>query len=403
MLLNATDAILNTRAVRRYIEELARGPAPGCEEDELDLLFLTHRLLRLRRVLRGMRRRGRVRARAYPLPRRLIERRTRAGRPLPSRFLEGVDLYHESCFDSPSIPGVPVVTTIHGLAYLVRPDLAPAPFVERMTTWLERAVTGSSHFICVSETTRGELLSRFPIDPERASTIPLGVSSAFRPGDTEESRAHLLGRFRISGRFILYLGGIQPNKNIPFLLRVFARLASARGFRGALVLAGDVHYARGELEAMIDREGITGRVHILGLFPPGDPALVHLYRAAEMLLFPTLYEGWASPPLEAMACGTPVVASCISSLPETVADGGLLLDPTDEDAWIEGCRRLLYDDAWRARLTARGSARAARFPWRRTVESTWELYRRITGAPAALPAPRATAAEVGADVERVSA
>ena len=380
VLVNATDGPLSVRAVRRYVAALARGLAARPEEIELDLLFFTHRGGLVRRFVASLGPAPRTRVHWLPLPRAWADRRYRRPRPELLRLARRVDLYHETTVDHPDLAGaVPYAMTVHGLAPQVRPDICGAAFVAEKALWLERAIALTDSFIAVSETTRGEILARFAVPEERVRAVPLGVDAAFRPGDRAAARAAVGERLRIAGDYLLYVGGVQRNKNIPRLLETARALADRGVFAGDLVLAGDVQYPPEEFAALVREHSLEGRVRATGYLEPEDPFLVELYRGARLFLFPSYYEGWTSPPLEAMGCGTPVIASSASSIPETVGDAAELADPDDAEAWFEAAKRLIEDAERRAELAAKGIARARHYSWERMVEGTLAAYRAFAG------------------------
>jgi len=383
VLVNATDGPLSVRAVRRYVGALCRGLAARPDEIELDLVFFTHRGSLVRRFVASLGAARRTRVHWLPLPRAWAERRYRRPRPELLRLARRADLYHETTVDHPALGGeIPYAMTVHGLAPLVRPDLCGEAFVAEKGAWFERALALSDSFIPVSETCRGELLALFGGAEERVRAVPLGVDDAFRPGDRAAARAAVAARLGLAGDYLLYVGGVQRNKNIPRLLETARALRDRGAFTGDLVLAGDVHYSAEELAALVREHSLEGRVRTTGYLEPEDPFLVELYRGASLFLFPSYYEGWTSPPLEAMGCGTPVVASAASSIPETVGDAALLADPDDAEAWIAAATRLLGDADLRAELARRGEARARAFSWDRTVEGTIAAYRAFAGGRA---------------------
>jgi alpha-1,3-rhamnosyl/mannosyltransferase len=232
-----------------------------------------------------------------------------------------------------------------------------------------------THFLAVSETTRRELIERFALAPERVTAIPLGVDREFRPLDPAES-AELLGkRFPIRRPYALYVGGIQRNKNIVRLIEAFALAARSALSGWQLVLVGPQVWGDRETDRAIEAGRCAGTVVLTG-HQDGE-TLIRLYSAADLFVFPSLYEGWTSPPLEAMACGVPVVASRASSIPETVGDAAELVDPLDPADIARGMTKVAEDPARRAELRERGQARAAKFTWERSISATVDLYRRL--------------------------
>ncbi len=383
VLVNATDGPLSVRAVRRYVTALARGLASHPGEVELHLLFLTHHRKLVRRFVADLGPSARAQVHWIPLPRAWSDRRYRRPRAELLRLARRVDLYHETTFDHPDLGGeIPYLSTVHGLVTVVRPDLCPASFVEEKARWLEKATELSSHYLAVSATTRGEILERFDVPPDRVRAVPLGVEDVFRPGDRVAARHAVGERLGISGDYLLYVGGVQRNKNVPRIFETARALRDRGVFDGGLVLAGDVHYTADEFAELVRTHDLEGRVTTTGYLEPDDSFLIDLYRGARLFLFPTYYEGWTSPPLEAMGCGTPVVASAASSVPETVGDAAELADPDDAEAWIDAATRLLEDRAHREALCARGLARAREYSWDRMVAGTLAFYRQVAGVPA---------------------
>ncbi|MCA8961187.1 MAG: glycosyltransferase family 4 protein [Planctomycetes bacterium] len=384
VLVNATDGVLSVRAVRRYVTEMITGLGRHPDVD-LHVVFFTHHGLQVRQYLKSLPRDVEPTVHWVPVPRRIAHARHRRPRLELRRLAREVDLYHETTIDSPDFDGLPVVATIHGVCPLVAASLLDPSFVEDKRRAYERTVALSDYFAPVSETTRREFLEVFPMDRDRVRAIPLGVSESFRPRD-RDTLAPELHALSLQAPYLLYVGGIQPNKNIPRVLRTFARLRRERIFEGRLVLAGDLHYSEEDFETLLEVEGVASEVDLPGFFDPSDPHLAAIYAGASLFLFPSLYEGWTSPPLEAMASGVPVIASDTSSIPETVGDAAILCDPHDENAWVLAATRILSDRAHAERLGRRGIEHSGQYPWSRTVDATVEFYRAIldgtlVGAP----------------------
>ncbi|MEM7263939.1 MAG: glycosyltransferase family 1 protein [Planctomycetota bacterium] len=379
VLLNATDGPLSVRAVRRYVTEMVTGLGSPTSGIDLHVAFFTHRRKMVRHFLSSLPEDVTVTPHLFRLPRRVLNERHRRSRWELRRLARQVDLYHETTIDSPDFDELPVVATIHGLCPVVAPGLLGAEFAADKTAAYRRTVDRSGYFAPVSETTRGEFLEHFPVSPSRVRAIPLGVSSEFRPRCDEETMP-LLASMGIDLPYLLYVGGIQPNKNIPQVLRTFARLKREGVFEGSLVLAGDQHYSEEEFESLLDIEGLLDAIDtapdviLPGFFSPDDPRLAALYSSAKLFLFPSLYEGWTSPPLEAMASGVPVIASSCSSIPETVGDAAVTVDPQDSNAWVMAATELLTIPSRHDALREAGLSHAAQFPWSRTISRTIGFY-----------------------------
>ena len=224
--------------------------------------------------------------------------------------------------------------------------------------------------IAVSEFTRADVTDLYGLDPDKVVAIPNGVGGAFRPVADAADRVH--DRFGIDRPYVLCVGALQARKNVPLAIQAYA-LLMGRGTECELVVAGGDRGGRLDVLDAILRERLTGRVHLVGHVD--DAELPALYSGARALVFPSLYEGFGLPALEAMACGTPVIASNTTGLAEAVGDAGLTIDPHSAQELAEALGRVLNDDALRARLVAAGHARAAEYTWERAARATAEIYR----------------------------
>jgi glycosyltransferase involved in cell wall biosynthesis len=231
------------------------------------------------------------------------------------------------------------------------------------------SVRRAARVIAVSQFTRDDLIDRYHLDPAQVVAIHNGVSPRFRPDPEAAARAR--ASLGLERPFVLFVGALQPRKNAPVLLEAFARLRGHDGLE--LVLAGGDRGGLHEVRERIRELGLATRVRLLGHVP--EATLPGLYTAAELLAFPSLYEGFGLPALEAMACGTPVCASSTTGLGEAVGDGGLTFDPRSSEEIAEAMRRLLEDDQLRTSVRVSGLERAGRFTWRRAAEQTADVYR----------------------------
>jgi glycosyltransferase involved in cell wall biosynthesis len=317
----------------------------------------------------------------------LIDRRT----PIPARWFERLssrldvprlewmlrfDVLFAPNFVPPPTRKQPLVLTVHDLAYKLFPHTAPLA----TRAWLSRldaALARASRVIVVSEQSRQDLLTTYRVEPERVSVVPLGVDTdLFRPAPPEAVEA-VRRRYGIEGPFLVSLGAIEPRKNLPATIRAFASLPE--DLRPVLVLVGSaspwnregwdlVRSALDELPTPV-RQSIV----LTGYVSEGEK--VALLSGAEALVFPSLYEGFGLPVIEAMACGTPVLTSNISALPGTAGDAALLVDPNDVEAIADGLRCLLTDGSLRRSLKISGTARASAFTWEATARQTATILR----------------------------
>ena len=284
-------------------------------------------------------------------------------------------LYHEPNH-IPIRCDCPTITTIHDLSVLVHPEWHPADRVRWYERDFARGLAQTERFLAVSEYTRQELVNRLNIAPDRIHVTPLAPRPAFRPQPPERVAA-CRRDFALPERFFLFVGTLEPRKNVTGLLAAYAALPGSVRRAHPLVLAGGWGWNTAELAERL-RTGASGDdVRLLGYV--GDEVLACLYTAATALVWPTFYEGFGLPPLEALACGCPVIVSDVTSLPEVVGDAGVLLDPQDVAVWTAALRRMVEDAPWRAEWQRRGPVRAARFSWARCAALTRAAYERVLG------------------------
>jgi len=233
--------------------------------------------------------------------------------------------------------------------------------------------------IAISHHTKADLTRLLEIPEERIRVIYPGVSSVFRPCDNRQTLPSVLARYGIQPPFVLYVGSCDYRKNIPGLMRAFARFRVGKFREFRLVLAGYLTKAnRKALQQQGAALGLGHSLHLLGYVPLED--LVALYNAAMMLVFPSFYEGFGFPVLEAMACGTPVIASSTASLPEVTDGSALLVNPYDNDSVVDGMQQMAGDRSLRETLVQKGLVRAQQFTWARAAQETFALYEEI-GSP----------------------
>lgn len=308
----------------------------------------------------------------------------RANLPVPvQRFSGPCDLYHATDFVLPPLRrGTPSVLTVHDLSFERDPDAAPP----RLIPFLKRVVPDSAHrathIIADSHATARDLTALYDVPPEKITVIHSGVDARFVPyRDTlymQRRRDYVLKKYDIGHvPFILTVGTMQRRKNHLRLVQAFAKLAGATSSARTptLVIAGGKGWLYDEVHAEVQRLGLSERVKFIGYVEDTD--LPHLYRAASVFAFPSTYEGFGLPLLEAMASGVPVVTSNVSSLPEVVGDAGLQVDPLDVDALARALEQALNDEIWRRHCIARGLARAAQFTWQRAAQQLLAVYERV--------------------------
>lgn len=264
----------------------------------------------------------------------------------------------------------PGVVTIHDLAFLRYPNSVPAA----RRAWLVGAIRHSARtadrIIAVSQHTADDIVAWLDIDPARVTVIPLAASPGIRRLTGAELRVFRL-KYDLERPHILAVGTLEPRKNLAMLLRAFAAIRDDMPHR--LVLAGPEGWLNDELHETARELDLGDRLVLTGF--ADDETLGGWYSSADLVAYPSKYEGFGLPMLEAMACGAPVLASSASALPEVGGDAAAYVDPGDEAAWSATLLDLLRDDAQRERMREAGLARAAAFSWEATARATWAVYR----------------------------
>jgi len=299
----------------------------------------------------------------------------------------GIDLFHSPHYVLPLLSRRPAVVTIHDCIHLLFPQYLPSRAALHYARFmLGHAVRASRLVFTVSEASRSDILRFYPeTQPERVVVVPNAIDPALleEPSGSEAERVR--ERYQIRGRFLLYAGNIKPHKNLERLIGAFGELKRGGFDDLKLFIIGDEVTRYPSLRLAVEEAGVRQDVRFFGFVP--DITLATLYRLASAFVFPSLYEGFGLPPLEAMACGTPVVTSRLSSLPEVVGDAAVLVDPYSIDDIARGLARVLEDEALRADLVVRGRARARSFSWERSVRAIHAGYLKALGQPAIELAP----------------
>ncbi len=285
------------------------------------------------------------------------------------------DVFHATYWAGPYWPGVPTVATVYDLITHHAPGGVSRARAALLGLALRLALRGARHVLTISDASRRDIVAAYGLAPERVTATPLAVDGRFRPIDAATVAA-LRGRLGLARRHVLYVGINKPHKNLATLIDAWGILA-AGGVAAAgeveLVIAGRWDPRYDDLRARAAALPAGARVRFLG--PVADGDLPALYSGAAVFAFPSRYEGFGLPPLEAMACGAPVVAADASSLPEVVGDAGRLVPPDDARAWARALAEVLGQPAVAAEMRARGLARAATFSWAATARQTLEVYR----------------------------
>lgn len=281
-------------------------------------------------------------------------------------------IYHEPNFLAFKAE-IPSVITVHDLSWIRFPHTHPIERVRAMDTYFEKGLRRAALVLTDSVFVKNELMEVFGIGAERIRPIMLGVESLFRPQTADETLPVLQKLALTHGEYLLAVGTLEPRKNLKVVLRAFAQLPAAFRKRHPLVLVGMKGWHTSEFEAQIAPLVQAGEVRELGYLPREDLATV--IAGATTLIYPSIYEGFGLPPLEAMACGVPVITSNVSSIPEVVGDAGIMLAPHDVDGIADAIRLVAEDADVRRDLAVKALLRSAEFTWGKCAEQTVEAYR----------------------------
>ncbi len=371
--IDGMDILHGTRGIRRYAVELIR--ALMRIDQENDYVIFYQRFRRTPNPPLDVSAAPNFSQCILPLPGTIVQPLWRRGW-LPVEKITGkIDLFHSLHELLPRRRKAPIALTIHSLIHLEAPDRMPGNLAENYNAFLARATRHCDYFICVSEALRRLFLETFEIPLERVRVVHLGVGKEFHPQPREHVMKKLQRRFGIKGPYLLYAGAANPWKNIDGIVSAFALLCRQSSFSHSLVLAGEGFHGAAELAGQIDGLGLSGRVLLTGRLDQHTGDLPLLYAGADCLLFPSYAEGFGLPPLEAMACGTPVIGSTASAVPEVMGDAGILVDPACTEEIADAVSRVLDDESLRENLVKKGLARAKLFTWERTARETLELYK----------------------------
>jgi glycosyltransferase involved in cell wall biosynthesis len=284
-----------------------------------------------------------------------------------------LDLFHApDFFLPPAKPGTPTIVTVHDLSFVREPATTMPGMEAHLNKWVPNSVRRADHVIAVSETTRQDLIELYQTPPEKITTLYHGVTSEFQPVKSPTLLSTLRQKYNLGDSpFVLSVGTIQPRKNYTRLVQAFAQIDKSF----SLVIVGSKGWHYDEIFAEVAKHGLEKRVHFSGFVADAD--LSALYSAASLFVYPSLYEGFGLPALEAMACGTPVVVSNQSSLPEVVGEAGLLVDPYDADALATAMSQVLSDTTLQQQLAKAGQEQAKKFTWERMGTKLLKLYQQI--------------------------
>ena len=292
--------------------------------------------------------------------------------------LDGVEVFHVSDVLLWAQPGAVNVFTIHDLTTLLFPEFHTWENRELHRRRLDFAREHADVILVGSESTRRDIVQRLGVDRDRIRVVPYGVTPAYRRvEDPVRLASELQGYGLEPGRYIFHVGTIEPRKNLLRLVEAFDLLRKQGGEPSLkLALVGAGGWQHEDVLRRIETLGLEDWVVVTG--PVAESIKPSLYSGAVLFVYPSLYEGFGLPPLEAMACGTPVIASNVSSIPEVVGEAGLLIDPEDTQSVADAMALVLSDTDLRAKMIKSGLARSRQFSWDLTAKRTLEVYRELS-------------------------
>lgn len=267
------------------------------------------------------------------------------------------------------------VITIHDLIPYVMPETVGKGYLMKFLKEVPNAIDISDGIITVSEWSKKDILRLFPVDEGKVHVTPLSADEIYHPMNKEKCKNHLKITYNISKPFLLYLGGFSPRKNVTSLVIAFDKIFSKLDKEYNLVIVGgkkDQYQSISELS-----KGLRSSANIIFTGYIDNNELPLFYNACDAFVYPSLYEGFGLPPLEAMRCGTPVIASNTSSIPEVVGDSGLLINPVNLNEIMDAMEKLLTNESLKAQLSSKSIAQAKNFSWKNTAEKTMCVYKKI--------------------------
>ena len=288
------------------------------------------------------------------------------------------DLYHETNYAPFPFRG-PSVVTVYDLSFYYYPETHPKERVKFYERYFFPRLGKVTHFTAISESVKREMVKDLGIASERITVTPLGLDSQYVPSSAERI-AHVLPKYGLTqGSYMISVGTKEPRKNLKRLLAAYAGMPDALRRRFPLAVVGGAGWLSGDWTQLLSQWGLTDQVRTLGFVPQDD--LPVLYSGAALMAYPSLYEGFGLPPLEAMGCGCPVLTSNVSSLPEVVGEAACTVDPLNIEGMTKALVRLLEDSGERNRLRSLGLGQSKKFHWDRCALLTFGAYEKALGIP----------------------
>lgn len=290
---------------------------------------------------------------------------------------ENIDIYHipqNGLGLSENISCDPIIT-IHDLIPYTMPETVGSGYLKKFITYIPKSIYNAKKIITVSEYSKKDILRYFPVKENNVCVTPLAASEIFRPMDKEKCQSILKEKYNIDSPFILYIGGFSKRKNVGLVIDSFINIYKNLPHKISLVIAGSGKDTLDELKSKVSQFHMENKIIFTGFLE--DDMLPIFYNASVVFVYPSLYEGFGLPPLEAMSCRTPVISSNVSSIPEVVGDSGVLIDPYSKTELGEAMLKLLSDEALLNLYGEKGYERSKLFSWEETASRTLEIYKMV--------------------------
>jgi glycosyltransferase involved in cell wall biosynthesis len=289
--------------------------------------------------------------------------------------LAEVDILHQPCFSAPLNFKKPVVVTIHDIISLLFPETIP--FASRMfySKWMPFSYRKASKIITISESTKKDIIRVLGIDEHKIKVIPLAYDRKFEKEIPTQEIEKVKKKYSLPKEYLLHIGTLEPRKNLDFLIEAFAEVISKGNDDLGLVITGKKGWYYEGLFEKVKNLSLEHRVIFTGYIDEVDKAAI--YQGAKIFTFPSVYEGFGLPPLEAMASGIPVISSDTSSMPEVVGDAGILLSPYDKKGWIKAINELILNKALYKEMIQKNKEQIKKFDWDKTAKETIEVYKQV--------------------------
>jgi glycosyltransferase involved in cell wall biosynthesis len=375
---DAQAAVSQQAGVGRYVRSLVEHLGADTGADDLRLFYCDF----LGRAGANLAVPGTTQRAQRIIPRRLVQAGwRRLGWPPFDSLAGPAEVFHFPNFIRPPLRRGRSVVTIHDISFLRCPETSEERNRRFLTARIRDTVRRADAIITDSDHVAGELREWVDAPEEKVVPVPLGLGASFLHA-SGAAGIRRPDRWGIDRPYLLHVGTVEPRKNLTFLIEVYERLAD---YDGLLVLAGMNEWKCGPILERLETSSQRDRIQRLGYV--GEEALPALYAGADLFVFPSLYEGFGLPPLEAMACGTPVLAARAGSLPEVLGAAAVLVDGYEAGHWADRIRAVLGDSSRLTELRRSGRERAAAFRWAETARRTWDVYRRVgAGERPRLPA-----------------